>query len=447
MFSSSSGFRFENGVLSVSTPWAGVADGTILVNDVPVCASWACDGEGHPTCRHGVWQLTVLEDPGGACSLRIANTGDERAGLDTVHFTRWDPGAFSQPLDTGRFRELIFGSLQGAGAGVKPVGRKAPGLEFVAPSSMVTVYQQEDGGAMLLGVLPPVGPAFCECITRHSDPHLEGTFGFEVRHTFGCAVEPGGTVYTSPLVALSGLSGTDLMLDYGRRWHDLLERKPSRKPMVGWNSWDYCSGAVTRSAMDENIAAGKALFGDALRVFAIDEGWERQWGRWEPNDKFGNDLADFCRHARAEGVVPGIWTAPLLVNTYTPLFLEKPEWFAERADGQLQTDSYSYGPMAYLDVTQPEVLALVKGIFRRLREAGFEYFKVDFCHCILNALRFSDPTVGRNDLIRRAFQAIREAIGEEAYLLSCGSPYESVVGLVDAVRTSGDIHIYWGHVL
>ena len=65
----------------------------------------------------------------------------------------------------------------------------------------------------------------------------------------------------------------------------------------------------------------------------------------------------------------------------------------------------------------------------------------------MNADRFSDRRVGRNGLIRRAFTAIREAIGEAAYLLSCGSPYESVVGLVDSVRTTADIHIYWGHVL
>ena len=217
--------------------------------------------------------------------------------------------------------------------------------------------------------------------------------------------------------------------------------------MAGWNSWDYYSGAVTRGALDENIAAGREMFGDALHVFAIDEGWERQWGSWEPNTKFESGLADFCGHLKAQGGLPGIWTAPLLVNTYNPLFLEKPEWFAERADGQVQTDSYSYGPMAYLDVTNPEVLEHIGRIFSRLREAGFEYFKVDFCHCILKARRFSDPRVARKDLIRRAFAAIREAIGDDVYLLSCGAPYESVVGLADAVRLTGDIHVYWGHVL
>jgi hypothetical protein len=204
--------------------------------------------------------------------------------------------------------------------------------------------------------------------------------------------------------------------------------------------------------MNENLAAahellpGPSVDAPLVRAFVIDEGWEQQWGTWEANAKFGDGLTDYCRHVRASGGVPGIWTAPLLVNTYNPLYLERPEWFAQRADGQPRIDGLAYGPMAYLDPTQPAVLDHLRATFRRLKADGFDYFKVDFSHCILNAVRFADPHVGRAELIRRAFTAIRDAIGD-AYLLSCGSPYESVAGLVDAARTTGDIHIHWGHVV
>ena len=50
-------------------------------------------------------------------------------------------------------------------------------------------------------------------------------------------------------------------------------------------------------------------------------------------------------------------------------------------------------------------------------------------------------------MIRRGFEIIREAIGDDAYLLSCGAPFESVTGLVDCVRTTADIHTLWGHIL
>ena len=90
-------------------------------------------------------------------------------------------------------------------------------------------------------------------------------------------------------------------------------------------SRDYYSGAVTRGALDENLDVSRELFGDALRVFCIDEEWEQQWGRWEANSKFPGGLTDLCEAVRSRGGEPGIWTAPQLANTYSPLFLEHPE--------------------------------------------------------------------------------------------------------------------------
>ena len=438
----------EDGALRLQCPWSTAAEGEILVNGEPVREEWKPEAAGQWHCRVGPWQLALEEPAKGLLLLELTNMNPEPVGLDTVHFARWRPQAFSPPLPTESFRELLHGgSFGNLASGVKCVGRKTAGLDAVASSSVLTVYQRDDGTALLLGVLPPVGEAFSELVTLHDEPHLEGDFGFEIRHQFGCEVEPGASVRTAPIVALSGSSGTDLMAEYGELWHQRLERKPRRRPMTGWNSWDYYAGAVTRPVMDENLSAARELLGDGSHVLVIDEGWEQQWGTWEANAKFPGGLEDFARHVGDEGWTPGIWTAPLLVNTYNPLYLEKPEWFAARADRQVQADSYSYGPMAYLDVTRPEVLDHIEGIFRRLRGLGFEYFKVDFCHCILAAERFCDRGVGRADLIRRAFAAIRLAIGQDAYLVSCGAPYESVVGLADAVRSTGDIHIHWGHVL
>ena len=429
----------DDGCIMLRTPWSTPAGGTILV-------------DGHvaalPPTDAGPWSLDIIDAGDGALVLELTNTSSSPQHLGTVQFARWAPQSFPAPLDTAGFRELIHGgSFRSMASGVKCVGRKAPGLDFVAPSSMLTVFQADDDSALLLGVLPAVGQAFSEFVTLHSEPHFEASFGVEIRHEFRCLVDPGQSVRTSPVVALTGRNGVALMQAFGELWqrrHGDVVRKP---PAVGWNSWDYYSGSITRAAMDENLAAAERTFPGALKAFVIDEGWEQQWGTWEPNGKFASGTADFCRHVKEHGCIPGIWTAPLLVNTYNPLFLEHPDWFAARADGQVQTDSYAYGPMAYLDVTKPDVIDLLTGLFRRLRQAGFDYFKVDFCHCILNADRFADPRVPRCELIRRAFKAIRAAIGPDAYLLSCGAPYESVFGLVDAVRSTGDIHIFWGHVL
>ncbi len=423
------------------TPWTAPVPAETLV-DGQQAGTWQ-DGRA----KAGDWCLELAAGEGGGWCLRVTNGGSASRRLGTVTVARWRPLAFAPTLEAGDFREFIHGtSFLAMTCGVKVVGRKLHGLDHTATSSMVTVYQHDDGNALLLGILPPVGDGFAEFITLHAEPHCDSAFGWEARQVFERTVAPGETVACSPLVALTGGDGTALLADYGRRWREIAP--PSGKPVqIGWNSWDHRAGAVTRASIDQNLAAARQLFGPALEVFCIDEGYEVQWGTWAANAKFPEGLADYCQSVKASGGTPGIWTAPLLVNTYNPLYFEHPDWFAARADGQIQIDSFAYGPMAYLDVTRPEVIEHLRTVFRNLRAAGFEYFKVDFSHCILKATRFADPSVGRAALIRRAFAAIRESIGPDAYLLSCGTPLESVHGLVDAVRGTGDIHIFWGHIL
>ncbi|NQU41738.1 alpha-galactosidase [bacterium] len=437
---------FQKGALSLKTPWGSAGTGILRINGVEVKSDW--QGDGPWTCRFADWHLTVSSGPRDSYDLALENRGDQEIFLGNVSFGCWSPNVFDPPLDAASFRELTVGeSFLSMRAGAKKVGRPTPFLDGVSPSAMVTIYQQEKGPALLLGILPPVRDAFTCFETVHSEPHLEAFCGLECGHVFDCRVAPGREVRTAAVVALSGGSGAELLSEFGALWGELIDRKPSRAPQVGWNSWDYYSGAVTRAAMDENLAEGRRLFGEKFQVLAIDEGWERQWGDWQANGKFPEGLDDFCRHVKEQGAIPGVWTAPMLVNTYNPLYLEHPDWFGRRADGQIREDTYGYGPMVYLDPTEPEVLDHLRCVFTRLRRAGVEYFKVDYCQCILKVERFADRAVPRVDLLRRVFRTIREAIGEEAYLLSCGSPFESVFGIADAVRTTSDIHIYWGHIL
>lgn len=428
--------------LVLRTPWQAAALPAETLVDGHLAGSWQ-DG----AAAAGPWRLTAKPSGQGSTLLQVTNASRSSLRLGTVTVARWRPAVLAPSLVAGEFREFVHGgSFLAMSCGVKVVGRKLHGLDHVAPSSLVTVYQHDDGTALLLGVLPPLGDGFAEFVTLHAEPHCDSAFGWEARQVFERTVAPGETVACSPLTALTGEDGSALLTAYGKLWRE--RSAPSGKPVrIGWNSWDHRAGAVTRASIDENLAASRELFGDALDVFCIDEGYEVQWGTWAANAKFPEGLADYCRHVKANRGTPGIWTAPLLVNTYNPLYFEHPDWFACRADGQVVIESFAYGPMAFLDVTKPEVLEHLRQVFRNLRAAGFTYFKVDFSHCILKATRFADPTVGRAALIRNAFAAIREAIGPDAYLLSCGTPFESVHGLVDAVRATGDIHIFWGHIL
>ena len=380
--------------LALQTPWqqAPVSAAT-LVDGQPV-SPWTAVAEDRCRGQAGPWRVEAVAAGHGSVRLEVTNTGNEILTLGTVTVARWRAEAFQPALEAGDFREFVHGgSFLNMSCGVKVVGRKTHWVDHAAPSSMVAVYQRDDGQALLLGVLPELGDGFAEFATLHAEPHLDGAFGWEARQIFQRTVAPGETVRCSPVTALRGTDGTRLLARYGALWRE--RHAPSDRPtQIGWNSWDHRAGAVTRASIDENLAAARRLFGDALKVFCIDEGYEVQWGTWAANAKFPEGLADYCRHVRANGGIPGVWTAPLLVNTYNPLYFEHPDWFAGRADGQVQIDSFAYGPMAYLDVTRNDVLDHIRGVFRSLKEAGFAYFKVDFSHCILKATRFADPSVG-----------------------------------------------------
>ena len=100
-----------------------------------------------------------------------------------------------------------------------------------------------------------------------------------------------------------------------------------------------------------------------------------------------------------------------------------------------------------MDVTHPQVQQWIRELFTRLRGDGFGIFKIDFVQHLMQAGAYHDRTVPRGAVLRKLFEIIRQAIGADRYLFACGAPIESVTGLADAIRTSGDIHNHWSHVL
>lgn len=317
------------------------------------------------------------------------------------------------------------------------------------PSYLYTLYQHDASEeALFLGALPPWGSCFTIFQTVHQMPHGHGAWGFEIQYECQQQLLPGKSLSTSPVMMRYGKVTADaqpLLNIYADLMKQRLPRK--QKPRAtGWNSWDYYLGAIQRKDMDENTRTARQLFGDQLKYITIDEGYECMWGVWQANWKFPEGLADYCKFVKSQGYKPGIWTAPLMVNAYTPLYRENPDWFISNADGSPLWMSLSYGSMAQLDITHPQVREHLRGIYKRLVADGFEYFKCDFTQLCLNGKKFHDPTVGRADLIRMTFELIRECIGDERYLLSCLAPYESVIGIADAHRTTNDIHNYWSHV-
>jgi alpha-galactosidase len=76
-------------------------------------------------------------------------------------------------------------------------------------------------------------------------------------------------------------------------------------------------------------------------------------------------------------------------------------------------------------------------------EWGFSYLKLDFLYTASLSGRYRDATRTRAQVMRAGLEAVREAAGEDTFLLGCGCPLGSAVGLVDAMRVGADTARRW----
>ncbi|MCU6708385.1 alpha-galactosidase [Paenibacillus sp. J5C_2022] len=396
------------------------------------------------------WESVLVlseKERDGAVGIILKNSGGTAISLQRVCL-EWPASFFVPSLDARDYTQLYHSRDFTSLSGVRPVHRPNDWSDPSDPSAMATVLSNRlDGTAILLGALPPYGDCFVDIPLVHEQPHCDGRFGIAVHLQSPRQVAPGERIELAHVTLMEGNDGNELLKAYGAMMRNRLHPSFQFKEKVsGWNSWDYYAGAVTEQDVKEHAAYSRKRYGDLLRYIVIDEGYECQWGVWEAGWKFQSGLSSICREIRASGYEPGIWTAPLMVNVYTPLFRERPEWFVGDASGNVYLVNMGYGSMAQLDITRPDVVRHIETEFSRLRQAGFTYFKCDFTQLLLGASSFSKNDITHSGMIRKLFTVIRQAIGEDAYLLACGAPYEAVVGIADAHRTTGDIHHYWSQI-
>ena len=99
-----------------------------------------------------------------------------------------------------------------------------------------------------------------------------------------------------------------------------------------------------------------------------------------------------------------------------------------------------------LDTSHPEALAYLKTVFETMRSWGFRLFKTDF---MLWNMQDSSKVCrygkGKTsvEILRDTLQVIREAIGEESYLLGCIAPFLPFIGYADGMRIAGDVGAQW----
>lgn len=223
-------------------------------------------------------------------------------------------------------------------------------------------------------------------------------------------------------------------------------RVPAHTP-VGWCSWYHYFDRVTARDVAANLEAAAALRPRLpLDFIQIDDGFQAQVGDWfETKPTFPHGLTGLAGAIRARGCTPGLWLAPYIVRSDARLNDQHPEWFLRDARGRRVNAGFNWLRWCYaLDPTHPGVREHVQRLIATaVREWGFPYLKLDFLYAAALPGRRFDPALTRAQAMRLALDDMRVGAGPETFLLGCGCPLGSAVGVVDGMRISTDVAPSW----
>ncbi len=225
-------------------------------------------------------------------------------------------------------------------------------------------------------------------------------------------------------------------------------------PPSGRCTWYYYYFSITADEVKRNARwISENLKDYGARFIQIDDGWQRapdtkstrDW-TWVHKGCFPNGMADVAAYIKSVGLVPGIWLAPHGQDN-PDVIKNNPKVFLLKPDGT--SASSTWEGKWLVDPTTRETETYIKALFTRLRDWGYDYFKIDGQPIVVDEYEakqqfMSDkPSVSGAELYRRTLDWMREIIGADRYLLGCwGIPIQGA-GIMNGSRTGGDIVLGW----
>lgn len=262
----------------------------------------------------------------------------------------------------------------------------------------------------------------------------------------GRVLNPGERVECEPLVLGAG-HPAQLLQAYAEAlaaWNDV--RSGGAEAPTGWSSWYYYYTGVTEADVLANVAALRAARTLApLEVVQIDDGYQRAVGDWtHVNEKFPSGMPALAQRIRDAGFRPGLWLAPFTVAANSRLAEQHPEWLVHEKGQPAFAGTNWQTTLHGLDTTHPGAREWLRRLFSTLVEGwGFDYLKLDFLVTGgLRGQRYNADLTGA-EALRHGLELIRSVVGERVFLLGCGCPLLSGVGLLDAMRIGPDVAVRW----
>ena len=268
-------------------------------------------------------------------------------------------------------------------------------------------------------------------------------------HADGITLPPGESLNSERLSIAAGDNPLNLLEAYSERLgQEMQARTPAEIP-TGWCTWYYFFGENGDAEILENLAEIERE-NLPFDYVLIDDGYQQAIGDWLTLDteKF-SDMAGVVQAIQKAGRRAGIWLAPFGLDAQSTTYQAHPDWVVRDDDGEPVLAWQHFGQDIYaLDLTHPEVEPWLAGVFQTMRnDWGVELFKIDFIFSACAAGRRHDPNSTRAQAFRRGLEIVRQAIGEDAFLLGCGAPQLPCVGVVDGMRVGPDVagnwHPFW----
>lgn len=210
-----------------------------------------------------------------------------------------------------------------------------------------------------------------------------------------------------------------------------------KPPLVGYCSWYQRGHAVQvkdlMRAADEMKDYPTPPGGKTVQV---DDGWQIKPGNWFPNEKFAADWKSLPDRIRQAGCLPGMYLVPTAMHESNPLVKKHPEWLQRMPNGEFAVHFANWGGKTYfLEMDHPEVKEFMRTLFKRARDEGWGYIKIDFTYGFSTARAAYDRKKTSFESQRDLYALFREAAGPKMLLNACvGEPARYALGLTEVTR-------------
>ncbi|HMA99857.1 MAG TPA: glycoside hydrolase family 36 protein [Spirochaetota bacterium] len=232
---------------------------------------------------------------------------------------------------------------------------------------------------------------------------------------------------------------SEALLFYKR---ELGEHKPE-PPRRGWCSWYQYFTEVTAADIEHNLhwlAENRQKL--PLDIMQIDMGYCPFMGDWQkPSAAFPEGVSKLASRIKDKGFTPGIWIAPFTAEAGSDFYRQNRAMFYTD-DEYTWRPVFNIPPWKALDLSHPDSTAFLEETILFFKQAGFEYFKLDFLDMAVIPRNRYDNSLSSIELYRRALKTVKKLIGS-APLLVCNSVLSSSFDIADAVRINQDTAPCW----